>query len=57
MRGRRNRQVSETLGISENTVKFHVANVLSKLGVSSRGEAAAIARDAGLGEAPLSAVS
>jgi DNA-binding CsgD family transcriptional regulator len=48
-RGRRNRQIAEELSISENTVKFHVANVLSKLGAGSRGEAGAIARDAGLG--------
>jgi DNA-binding CsgD family transcriptional regulator/signal transduction histidine kinase len=48
-RGRRNRQIAEELQISENTVKFHVANVLSKLGAGSRGEAGAIARDAGLG--------
>jgi len=56
-RGRRNRQIAETLQISENTVKFHVANVLAKLGVHSRGEAAAVAREAGLPGAPLSAVS
>jgi DNA-binding CsgD family transcriptional regulator len=55
-RGRRNRQIAAALGISENTVKFHVANVLGKLGVSSRGEAAAIARDAGVG-GPLHAVA
>jgi DNA-binding CsgD family transcriptional regulator len=48
-RGRRNRQIAEALTISENTVKFHVANLLSKLEAGSRGEAAAIARDAGLG--------
>jgi DNA-binding CsgD family transcriptional regulator len=56
VRGRRNRQIAATLGISENTVKFHVANVLAKLGAASRGEAAAIARDAGL-SAPLHAVA
>ena len=56
-RGQRNRQLAATLDISENTVKFHVANVLSKLGVHSRGEAAAIARDAGLGAPTLAAVS
>ena len=41
--GHRNRQIARALGISENTVKFHVANILSKLGVGSRGEAAALA--------------
>jgi DNA-binding CsgD family transcriptional regulator len=53
-RGQRNRQIAETLEISENTVKFHVTNVLSKLGAHSRGEAAAIAHAAGL-EAPRAA--
>ncbi|MEZ0165978.1 LuxR C-terminal-related transcriptional regulator [Kineococcus sp. LSe6-4] len=40
--GARNRAIATTLGISENTVKFHVANVLRKLGVSSRAEAVAL---------------
>jgi DNA-binding NarL/FixJ family response regulator len=57
VRGRRNREIAATLGISENTVKFHVANVLGKLGAASRGEAAAIARDAGVGAGPLHAVA
>jgi DNA-binding CsgD family transcriptional regulator len=57
VRGRRNRQIATALGISENTVKFHVANVLAKLGAASRGEAAAIARDAGVGGGPLHAVA
>ncbi|GAA2148974.1 response regulator transcription factor [Kitasatospora kazusensis] len=57
-RGRRNRDIATALHISESTVKFHVANILGKLGVSSRGEAAAIAHRAGLPEAPqLHAVS
>lgn len=38
--GRRNRAIADDLGISENTVKFHVAGVYRKLGVSSRAEAA-----------------
>ncbi|WP_323183860.1 helix-turn-helix transcriptional regulator [Streptomyces canus] len=45
-RGRSNQQIAERLHITEHTVKFHVANILSKLGVRSRGQAAAMARDA-----------
>ncbi|MFI8081361.1 LuxR C-terminal-related transcriptional regulator [Kitasatospora sp. NPDC086009] len=47
-RGRRNREIAGALLISESTVKFHVANILGKLGVTSRGEAAALAHRAGL---------
>jgi DNA-binding CsgD family transcriptional regulator len=43
--GLRNRQIAERLQLSEHTVKFHVRNILDKLDVSSRGEAAALARD------------
>ncbi|MGW6913784.1 LuxR C-terminal-related transcriptional regulator [Kitasatospora sp. NPDC054939] len=46
--GRRNRDIAQALHISESTVKFHVANILAKLGVGSRGEAAALAHRAGL---------
>ncbi|MFG3052101.1 LuxR C-terminal-related transcriptional regulator [Kitasatospora sp. NPDC048239] len=46
--GRRNREIALALHISESTVKFHVANILAKLGVASRGEAAALAHRAGL---------
>ncbi|MFF7991471.1 LuxR C-terminal-related transcriptional regulator [Kitasatospora xanthocidica] len=46
--GRRNRDIAAALHISESTVKFHVANILAKLGVASRGEAAALAHRAGL---------
>ncbi len=42
--GLRNRQIAEQLQLSEHTVKFHVRNILDKLDVSSRGEAAALAR-------------
>ena len=34
-----NRQLAAALGISENTVKFHLSSVFSKLGVGSRTEA------------------
>lgn len=47
-RGRRNRDIAQELHISESTVKFHVAKILDKLEVSSRGEAAAVAHDWGV---------
>lgn len=50
--GKRNKAIGAELGVAESTVKFHVAAVLRKLEVSSRGEAAAIGMRAGLG-APL----
>ncbi|MGW6447560.1 LuxR C-terminal-related transcriptional regulator [Lentzea sp. NPDC055074] len=46
-RGRRNRDIAGELHISESTVKFHVAKILEKLGVGSRGEAAALAHEWG----------
>ncbi|WP_308301317.1 LuxR C-terminal-related transcriptional regulator [Frankia sp. Mgl5] len=46
-RGRRNRDIAQELHISESTVKFHVGKIFDKLGVSSRGEAAALAHERG----------
>jgi DNA-binding CsgD family transcriptional regulator len=34
--GKRNRQIGVELGISENTVKFHIAALYRKLGVGCR---------------------
>ena len=45
--GRTNRQIAEALFISEKTASVHVTNLLRKLGVTSRIEAAAIAQRAG----------
>jgi DNA-binding CsgD family transcriptional regulator len=45
--GRTNRQIADTLFISENTAGVHVSNILGKLGVASRTEAAAVAVRAG----------
>jgi LuxR family maltose regulon positive regulatory protein len=42
--GASNAAIAGTLGISVHTVKRHVANVLQKLGASSRAEAGAVAR-------------
>lgn len=46
--GQRNRAIAATLGISENTVKFHVRKLFQKLGVESRTEAVALAHSYGL---------
>jgi NarL family two-component system response regulator LiaR len=41
--GMSNAEIAECLTISLSTVKFHVSNILSKLGVSSRAEAVSLA--------------
>jgi ATP/maltotriose-dependent transcriptional regulator MalT len=52
--GRSNPQIANELFISPKTASVHVSNIISKLGVSSRGEAAALAHRVGL-EAPAPA--
>jgi ATP/maltotriose-dependent transcriptional regulator MalT len=46
--GRSNRQIADELFISPKTASVHVSNILAKLGVSTRGEAAALAHRQGL---------
>ncbi|GAA3681282.1 hypothetical protein GCM10022224_051940 [Nonomuraea antimicrobica] len=41
--GRSNREIAQSLFISAKTVSVHVSNILAKLGVATRGEAAATA--------------
>ncbi|MEU3890211.1 AAA family ATPase [Streptomyces sp. NPDC029041] len=46
--GHTNRRIAEELFISPKTASVHVSNILGKLGVSGRGEAAAVAHRLGL---------
>ena len=46
--GLTNKQIAARLGISDRTVQFHLGNVLGKLGVASRTEAAVLALQRGL---------
>lgn len=46
--GQSNKQIAQTLGITERTVKFHVTSVLNKLGAENRAQAVALAGQRGL---------
>ena len=48
--GRTNREIGATLFISDKTASVHVTHILTKLGVSSRTEAALLAARAGIAE-------
>ena len=47
--GRSNTEIADLLFVSPKTARNHVAGVMAKLGVASRAEAVARARDAGIG--------
>jgi DNA-binding NarL/FixJ family response regulator len=49
-RGLSNPEIARRLFLSAKTVANHLSAILTKLGVSSRAEAVARARDAGLGD-------
>ncbi|MFF5966227.1 AAA family ATPase [Streptomyces collinus] len=51
--GHTNRRIAQELFISPKTASVHVSNILGKLGVSGRGEAAAVAHRLGLFPAEL----
>jgi DNA-binding CsgD family transcriptional regulator len=55
--GRTNREIGERLFISQKTVGVHVGNILSKLRVSGRVEAAAVAIRLGLTETAAAGTS
>jgi two-component system NarL family response regulator len=48
VRGQSNKEIAATLGVAEGTIRIHVSNILSKLGVSDRTQAAVAALQRGL---------
>ena len=46
--GFKNKQIAERLSISENTVNFHIKNIVDKLGANDRTHAVTIATRRGL---------
>ena len=43
VKGYSNKEIARELYVSQNTVKFHISNILSKIGAGTRAEAVAIA--------------
>ena len=50
--GRSNQQIADALFITRKTASVHVSNILGKLGVANRVEAAAVAQRLGLADDP-----
>jgi len=51
-KGQSNKEIGSSLDISENTVKIHLKNILRKLHMNSRVQAAVYAHQHGLVQAP-----
>ncbi|HRM69863.1 MAG TPA: response regulator transcription factor, partial [Thauera phenylacetica] len=51
-RGQSNKEIARALELAESTVKIHVQNMLRKLNLSSRVQAAVFAVENGLGQGP-----
>ncbi len=51
-RGLSNRQIADELVISERSARTHVSNILTKLGLASRTQAALLAIRDGIAPAP-----
>jgi DNA-binding NarL/FixJ family response regulator len=51
-RGLSNKSIADELGITERTARTHVSNILAKLGLASRTQAALLAVQHGLDQAP-----
>ncbi len=54
VRGKSNQEIADELFLSRDTVRNHVASILSKLGVHSKLQAAAMAVQRGLVASPWS---
>ena len=52
VQGKTNNEIAEELFLSPGTVRFHVSNILAKLGVSNRTEAVSFALQQGLKKIP-----
>ena len=48
VKGKSNKEIASTLGVVEGTVKIHINNILSKLGVSDRTQATTFALQNGI---------
>jgi DNA-binding NarL/FixJ family response regulator len=48
-KGMANREIAETLGVSQRTIESHVSNMLGKTGLHNRTELARWAMESGIG--------